>query len=116
MATGWRRGLEGGGRMDTRAAGVCICDALTARRWQKRPPKDGDWSHVPFLVARVLRRGLELDPPRRWPDARTFRRALWRTRVAKYYRNTVGVALGGLLFGMAIVRTLGVLFPPQTFQ
>src|SRR5207249_192931 len=43
------------------------------------------------------------DPADRWPDAASFRHALWRTRVWRYRRNTIGVAVGCTLAGMAIV-------------
>src|SRR2546422_478836 len=39
----------------------------------------------------------------RGADAASFRHALWRTRVWRYRRNTIGVAVGCTLAGMAIV-------------
>ncbi|HYL21281.1 MAG TPA: serine/threonine-protein kinase [Gemmatimonadales bacterium] len=109
-------GIEANERSDLYSAGMVIYEAFTGRRWPKRAPEDGDWSHVPFLVARVLRRALALAPERRWADARAFRRALWWTRVWKYYRNTVGVAVGALLLGVLLRPIIDALFPPQTFH
>ncbi len=89
-------------RTDLYSAGMVIFEAFTGRRWAKTAPKDGDWTGVPFLVARVLRRAVELDPKDRWPDAASFRRHLWHTRVWPYQRNAIGIAIGCTLLGLGI--------------
>ena len=87
---------------DLYSAGMVIYEAFTGRRWAKTAPKGGDWAGVPFLVARVLRRALELVPKNRWPDAASFRHRLWHTRVWPYQRNAIGIAIGGTLLGLWI--------------
>lgn len=89
-------------RTDIYAAGMTIYEAFAGRRWHKGVPAEGDWTGVPWNVARVLRRALALEPRRRWLNAAAFRRALWATRVWPYIRNTIGVAVGCTLLGMAI--------------
>ena len=95
-------GVEANERSDIYAAGMVIYEAFSGRRWDKGPPEDGDWSSVPRNVGRVLRRAVDLDPRLRWPDAASFRHALWHTRVWPYRRNTIAVAIGGTVLGLAL--------------
>jgi len=95
-------GVEANSRSDLYSAAMVVYEAFTGRRWKKRVPGEGEWAGVPRGVARVLGRALELKPERRWPDATSFKRALWRTRVWPYRRNVIGVALVGALIGWLV--------------
>src|SRR5206468_3494281 len=66
-------------------------------------PDRADWSAVPRRIARVLRRAVQWAPEARWPDAASFRRALWRTRVWPYQIRTFWLTMGGLAAGAAAV-------------
>jgi len=96
-------GAEVTPRADLYAVGMVLYEALTGRQWSilDRPDR-ADWSGVSRRIARVLRRALQWAPEARWRDAASFRRALWRTRVWPYRRNTIGVALGCTVLGIAV--------------
>ncbi|MBI4499968.1 MAG: serine/threonine protein kinase [Gemmatimonadetes bacterium] len=96
---------------DIFAVGLLLYEAHTG----VRPPALGektDWSRVPRSVARVLRRALAPLPEDRWPDARSFRRALWRTRARRYAGRAALLTLGGLVAGAAASFTVARVRPP----
>ncbi|MEE8134565.1 MAG: serine/threonine-protein kinase, partial [Gemmatimonadales bacterium] len=91
-------GTELSQRTDLYAAAMVIYEAYTTRRWADTiPAGNPDWSRVPWLVRRVLRRALSWNADDRWKDAREFRHRLWTTRVRKYQMRTGLVALGGII-------------------
>ena len=98
-------------RSDLYVAAMVLYEALTGRRWDVLvADAEADFAGVPRSVRPILRRALEWEPERRWPDARAFRRALWRTRTRKYRRQTAVLTALGLLVGAIIAMT--VLWPP----
>ena len=97
---------------DIFAAGAVIYEAYTG----KRLPALGenvDWSGVPRAVARVLRRAVAASPEDRWPAARSFRQALWRTRTSRYVARTAALTGAGLLVGVLSVPLFNRLRPTE---
>ena len=84
---------------DLYAVAMVLFETLSGQRWSIVPEQPSDWGKIPRRIAPILRRALDFDPHRRWPDARTFRRALWRTRTAKYRRRTLMLTVSGLTVG-----------------
>lgn len=96
---------------DLYSAGAVIYEALTGCRY---PPlgERPSWAGVSWSVARVLRRALRENAADRWPDARSFRHALWRTRVFRYLIRTFVLTVAGLSVGAAVAY-LVLTAPPQ---
>jgi serine/threonine protein kinase len=95
---------------DLYLAGMVIYEAITGRRFSPYPEKPS-WKGVPRGIARVLRRATRDDPAERWPDARAFRQALWRTRVLRYLVRAAMLAIGGIVVGVAAMLAIAFIPP-----
>lgn len=81
---------------DVYTVAMVLYEAISGRRWNSgEEPSSADWSGVPGKIARVLWGALAVDPESRWPDAATFRRKLWHTRVRRYQWRAAALAAGG---------------------
>jgi TolB-like protein len=77
MAPEVRSGGQATEQSDLYTVAMVLYEAITGRRWQFHDqPSDADWSGVPKPLHRPLGRGLLWNPRLRWPDARSFGRAL----------------------------------------
>jgi serine/threonine protein kinase len=95
---------------DLYSTGVVIFEAMTGRRFPPLGEKPS-WKGVSRSVSRVLRRATREDPAQRWPDAREFRRALWRTRALRYLARASMLALGGIVVGAAAMVAIAFIPP-----
>jgi tetratricopeptide (TPR) repeat protein len=99
QAFGW----EISPKTDLYAVGMVLFQAVTGRQWEAGlPDSRPDWSGVPHSLQPILRKALAWEPQQRWPDARSFRHALWHTRTTKYRRRTFLLTASGLAAGALI--------------
>jgi hypothetical protein len=103
-------GREVSAQTDVYSVAMVLYEAITGRRWNSgEDPVAADWSGVPGKIARVLRGALAFDPENRWPDAATFRRKLWRTRVRRYQWRTAALTASGVAAGALGIWAFGLL-------
>ena len=69
--------------------------------------RGGWWAGIRSGGARGLRGGLAFVPADRGPDAATFRRKLWGTRVTPYRWRTAVLTAGGIVTGALGIWALG---------
>ncbi|HWP36651.1 MAG TPA: serine/threonine-protein kinase [Gemmatimonadales bacterium] len=93
---------------DLYAAAVVLYEAFTGRRMEApRPVEEIGWHDIPRRVVPVLKRGLAWSAGARWPDAATFRRALWATRKRPYQQRTVALTIAGVAVGAGLAYLTG---------
>jgi len=81
MAPEQLRGEPATERSDQYSAAAVLFEAATGRRWKAlEAPADANWRGVPRPLVRLLRRGLAVDPGRRWSSMREARRVFDRAR------------------------------------
>lgn len=73
-------GAPVGAWSDLYSAGVVVYEAGTGRDWLRETDlRKVDWAGLPPAMAGALRRALEVNPVRRWRDAKAFAQSLDRT-------------------------------------
>jgi hypothetical protein len=83
-------------RSDQYSAAAVLYQAATGRAWETLDtPSRADWSGVPGVRARVLRRALATDPAERWPSVGAMRLAFHRARIRRWAIALVGLAATG---------------------
>ena len=81
MAPEQLRGEPATERSDQYSAAAVLFEAATGRRWQALDaPADANWRGVPRPMVPLLRRGLAVDPARRWSSMRAARGVFDRAR------------------------------------
>ncbi len=100
---------------DVYTVAMVLYEAISGRRWNPgEEPSSADWYGVPGRVARVLRVALAFNMEDRWPDATTFRKRLWRTRVRRYQWRTAWLTAAGIVVGIGLVTLWLILTRPPT--
>ena len=98
-------GAEPSPATDLYAAALVIYEAYAARHWlEAQHGKASIWRGVPRLLRPVMRRALKWQAEERWPDAATFKRELWHTRIVQYQLRTLGLTLAGLVAGAVVAN------------
>ena len=107
-------GRQVSAQTDVYSVAMVLYEAISGRRWDSgEEPSSADWSGVPGKIARVLRGALAFDPENRWPDAATFRRKLWHTRVRRYQWRAAALTAGGIVAGGVLVWGVLTLLTPS---
>ncbi|HMU60648.1 MAG TPA: serine/threonine-protein kinase [Gemmatimonadales bacterium] len=113
MAPEQLRGESATVRSDQYSAAAVLFEAATGRRWQALDaPADADWSGVPRPMVPLLRRGLAVDPARRWSSMRAARAAFDRERFRRRWlpatpARALAVAIVVAAAGLLAIRLIG---------
>lgn len=112
MAPEQRAGTRPTRQSDIYQAGIVLYEACTGRRWVAPVDDSRDtWRGVPRRVVTPLARALRPTPAERWPDARTFRKALHGTE----RRAPWLLAIGAIVAVVAALALPGI-WPPTPSQ
>ena len=100
------RGEPATERSDQYSAAAVLYEAATGRRWKAlEAPADANWRGVPRPMARLLLRGLAVDPARRWGSMREARRVFDRARFRRgRLLTTVGIITAVVVLGRLLVH------------
>jgi serine/threonine protein kinase len=111
MAPEQLRGEPATERSDQYSAAAVLYEAASGRRWKGlEAPATADWTGVPRPMLSLLRRGLAMDPAKRWASMREARQVFDRARFRGPRRwTTVALAAGAVLLGW---KGWSTFFPP----
>ena len=116
MAPEQLRGEPATERSDQYSAAAVLFEAATGRRWKAiDAPADANWRGIPRPLVRLLRRGLAVDPAKRWSSMREARRVF---DLARFRRRRLLPAVGWLAAAVLLGRVAwwGLLTPALPVQ
>ncbi len=100
-------------RSDQYSAAAVLYEAASGRRWKALDaPAAADWRGVPRPMVRLLRRGLAVDPSKRWSSMREARRVFDRAR----FRRERLLTAAGVVTAAAVLIKLAFDFVPTAGQ
>ena len=114
MAPEQLRGESATEQSDQYSAAAVLYEAASGRRWKALDaPADANWRGVPGPMVRMLRRGLAVDPARRWSTMREARRAFDQARFRRWrLLTTAGLLTAAALVVRIVVGVVSTPAPP----
>jgi len=101
-------------RTDIYSAGVVLYEAVSGRRFHEQGERRVDWKGIPHDLVRVLQKAMAKDPAERWPDPRSFRKALEQTQGPDLARLIEAIGGRETIIGAVIVAIHLAAPPPPT--
>ena len=100
-------------RTDIYSTGVVLYEAVSGRRFHEQGDHV-DWKGIQHDLARVLQKAMAKDPAERWPDPRSFRKALEQTQGPDLARLIEAIGGRETIIGAVIVAIHLAAPPPAT--
>ena len=97
MAPEQAMGMPATTRSDLFAVGATLYEAATGRRFELHAAEA--WALVPGALAAPIRRALDLDPDRRWPNAEAFHESLKERVPRTFVIGAAGLIVAAVIAG-----------------